>query len=107
MVPDFKIFLEHTLNRGELLMTTFKRNFDFEYNYMKDVSLNIKKYRKIAGITQEQLAVDVGRSYDFIRRLEFKKGDIGCSLDTLYKISVVLNQPIGNFFQKNEYKNNN
>lgn len=88
-------------------MTTFKRNFDFEYNYMKDVSLNIKRYRKIAGITQEQLVVDVGRSYDFIRRLEFKKGDIGCSLDILYKISVVLNRPIGNFFQKNKYKNNN
>ena len=81
-------------------MTTFKRDFDFGYNYMKDISLNIKKYRKMAGITQEQLAVDVGRSYDFIRRLEFKKGDIGCSLDTLYKISVVLNQPIGNFFQQ-------
>ena len=83
-------------------MATFKRNFDFNYNYMKDFLLNIKKYRKIAGITQEQLAVDVGRSYDFIRRLEFKKGDVGCSLDTLYKISVVLNQPIANFFEKIE-----
>ena len=79
-------------------MTVFKRNFDFSYNYMKDVSLNIRKYRKIAGITQEQLAADVEKSYDFIRRLEFKKGDIGCSLDTLYRISVVLNQPIGKFF---------
>ncbi len=83
-------------------MTVFKRNFDFSYNYMKDVSLNIRKYRKIAGITQEQLAVDVEKSYDFIRRLEFKKGDIGCSLDTLYRISVVLNQPIGKFFEKNK-----
>mgnify|MGYP001852217854 CR=1 FL=1 len=84
-------------------MTVFKRNFDFSYNYMKDVSLNIRKYRKIAGITQEQLAADVEKSYDFIRRLEFKKGDIGCSLDTLYRISVVLNQPIGKFFEKNRY----
>ena len=83
-------------------MTVFKRNFDFSYNYMKDVSLNIRKYRKIAGITQEQLAADVEKSYDFIRRLDFKKGDIGCSLDTLYRISVVLNQPIGKFFEKNK-----
>lgn len=83
-------------------MTVFKRNFDFSYNYMKDVSLNIRKYRKIAGITQEQLAADVEKSYDFIRRLEFKKGNIGCSLDTLYRISVVLNQPIGKFFEKNK-----
>lgn len=82
-------------------MTTFKREFNFDYNYKKDISLNIKKYRKLANITQEQLAVDVGRSYDFIRRLEFKQGDIGCSLDTLYKISVVLQQPMSKFFEKN------
>ena len=82
-------------------MPTFKRKFDFNYNYMKDISLNIRKFRKQAGITQEQLSVDVGRSYDFIRRLEFKKGEIGCSLDTLYKISVVLNQPMSSFFEKN------
>ena len=65
---------------------------------METVSQNIKKYRKEAGITQEQLAVDIGRSYDFVRRIEFKKGKIGCSIDTLYKISVVLGQPIGKFF---------
>ena len=57
-------------------MTTFKRNFDFNYNYMRDISMNIKKFRKIAGITQEQLAVDVGKSYDFIRRLEYKKAKL-------------------------------
>lgn len=79
-------------------MTTFKRDFDFKTNYMETVSQNIKKYRKEAGITQEQLAVDIGRSYDFVRRIEFKKGKIGCSIDTLYKISVVLGQPIGKFF---------
>ena len=54
-------------------MTTFKREFAFDENIMVKVSANIKKYRRIAGITQEQLAVDVGKSYDFMRRLEFKK----------------------------------
>ena len=71
-------------------MATFKRDFNFNENIMFNISENIKKYRKIAGITQEQLAVDVGRSYDFIRRLEYKKGAVGCSIETLYKISVVL-----------------
>lgn len=56
-------------------MTTFKRDFDFNDDFMINVSKNIKKYRLKAGITQEQLAVDVGKSYDFIRRLEYKKGD--------------------------------
>lgn len=50
-------------------MTTFKRDFIFDDNIMTKVSENIRKYRKIAGITQEQLAVDVGKSYDFIRRI--------------------------------------
>lgn len=71
-------------------MTTFKREFNFDDNIMVKVSDNIRKYRKIAGITQEQLAVDVGKSYDFIKRIEYKKGAIGCSVDTLYRISVVL-----------------
>lgn len=81
-------------------MTTFKRNFDFNDNYMEIVSSNIKKYRKLAKITQEQLAVDIGRSYDFVRRIEYKKGAIGCSLDTLYRISVVLNVPMSKFFEE-------
>ena len=81
-------------------MTTFKRDFDFNENYMEIVSSNIKKYRKIAKITQEQLAVDIGRSYDFVRRIEYKKGAIGCSLDTLYRISVVLNVPMSKFFEE-------
>lgn len=68
---------------------------------MEIISQNIKKYRKEAGITQEQLAVDIGRSYDFVRRLELKKGEVGCSIDTLYKISVVLGQPVGKFFEEN------
>lgn len=81
-------------------MTTFKRNFSFNKNIKEIVSKNIKKYRLDAGITQEQLAVDIGKSYDFVRRLEFKKGEIGCSLDTLYRISVALNQPMGKFFEE-------
>lgn len=80
-------------------MTAFKRDFHFDENIMRTVSKNIKKYRLEAGITQEQLAVDIGKSYDFTRRLEFKKGEIGCSLDTLYRISVVLNTKMDKFFE--------
>lgn len=80
-------------------MTTFKREFKFNDNIKENISRNIKKYRLLNGITQEQLALDVGKSYDFIRRLEFKKGEVGCSLTTLYKISVVLNTRIDKFFE--------
>ena len=80
-------------------MTTFKREFKFENNIRENISKNIIKYRLESGITQEQLAVDIGLSYDFVRRLEFKKGKVGCSIDTLYKISVVLNTRIDKFFE--------
>lgn len=80
-------------------MTKYKRDFKFDPDIRKKISLNIRKFRIEAGITQEQLAVDIDKSYDFTRRLEFKKGDIGCSIDTLYKISVVLNKRIDKFFE--------
>ena len=77
----------------------YKREFKFDDDIRKKISLNIKKYRELNGITQEQLALDIGKSYDFTRRLEFKKGEVGCSIDTLYKISVVLNTRIDKFFE--------
>lgn len=80
-------------------MTAFKRNFEFDENIMVKISKNIKKYRLEKGITQEQLALDIGKSYDFTRRLEFKQGEIGCSIDTLYRISIVLNTRIDKFFE--------
>lgn len=85
---------------GVIVLATFKRKFNFDKNIKEIVSKNIKKYRLKAGITQEQLAVDIGKSYDFVRRLEFKRGEVGCSLDTIYKISVVLDQPLGKFFDE-------
>lgn len=64
-----------------IIFTTFKRDFTFDNNYMLIISNNIKKFRKEVRITQEQLAVDIGRLYDFIRKLKFKKGKVGCSLE--------------------------
>lgn len=58
---------------GVIVLATFKRKFNFDKNIKEIVSKNIKKYRLKAGITQEQLAVNIGKSYDFVRRLEFKK----------------------------------
>lgn len=80
-------------------MATFKRDFYFDDNIKETISKNIKKYRLEKRITQEQLAVDIGLSYDFVRRLEFKKGKVGCSINTLYKISVVLDTRIDKFFE--------
>lgn len=76
---------------GEKFMATFKREFDFPDNLNKIVSKNVRKYRKEAGIKQEQLAIDIGISPDYLRRFETQEGREGLSLKTVRKISIVLN----------------
>ena len=86
-------------NSGEWSeMTTFKRDFIFRDNVIEIVSKNVRKYRKLAGITQEQLALDIGVSNDFLRRFETTLGKEGMALNTLYKISIVLNVSMDKFF---------
>lgn len=80
-------------------MTTFKRDFNFDENFLETIAYNVRKYRKLAGITQEQLAVDISISPDYMRRFETQKGREGISLKTLYKISIVLNVPMDKFFE--------
>ena len=58
-------------------MTTFKRDFTFKNNIIEVVARNVRKYRKMAGITQEQLATDIGVSNDFLRRFETTFGKKG------------------------------
>lgn len=80
-------------------MATFKRDFNFKDNILEIVSYNVRKYRKEKGITQEQLAVDIGMSYDYLRRFETQQGKEGISFASLYKISVVLETPLNKFVE--------
>lgn len=73
----------------------------YEVNIYEQISKNIKKYRKIAGITQAVLAERVGVSHEFIRRIESKKGVKTFSVDTIWKISLVLNIEPGKLFEIN------
>ena len=63
------------------------------------IALNIKKYRKEAGITQAILAEKVGVSHESIRRIESTKGRKTFSIDTIYKISLALDIPISKLFE--------
>lgn len=84
-------------------MTRFKRDFDFNENIIETVAYNVIKYRKINKITQEQLALDIGVSPEFIRKFESTKGSEGLSLLSLYKISIVLDVSIDKFFESIEF----
>lgn len=81
-------------------MAKFKRDFDFDYNIIETVSYNVRKYRKLSNITQEQLALDIGVTPEFLRKFESTRGSEGLSLLSLYKISIVLNKSIDKFFEK-------
>ena len=56
----------------------------------KEISFNIRKYRKKKNITQEKLADCADISYDFMRRIESSSGKCGFSVYTLYKLSLAL-----------------
>lgn len=71
----------------------------YEVNIYEQIARNIKKYRKQAGITQAILAEKVGVSHEFIRRIESKKGIKTFSIDTIWKISLVLNIDPGKLFE--------
>lgn len=80
-------------------MARFKREFIFNDNIIETIAFNVRKHRKLNGITQEQLAVDIGVSPEFIRKFESTRGSEGLSLLSLYKISVVLNVSMDKFFE--------
>ena len=68
------------------------------------IGKNIKKYRKLYSInyepiTQEQLAEIINVSVSLISSLESEKTNKGISINTLYKISIVLKTPISKFFE--------
>lgn len=70
------------------------------------VGNNIKKYRLEYNkkhkdkYTQEKLAEAIDVSISLISNLESKKVNQGISISNLYKISIVLDVPIDNFFKK-------
>ena len=76
-----------------------KKEFNFNQNINKTIVDNTVKYRKLKGFTQEQLAYYIGLSNEFIRRVETSKGKRGYSVNTIYKISVVLGVRIDKFFE--------
>lgn len=80
-------------------MTYNDKNFVFKDNIKEIIAKNIRKYRIEKGYTQEQLAVYTDRSFEFIRRIETDYGRRGFSIETLYRISVVLEKDMSCFFE--------
>ena len=70
---------------------------EYGNEYMQ-LGLKIAYFRKLRGMTQEQLAEKVGRSAAFIGHVEAPNISKAVSLDTLFDIARVLEVPIYKFF---------
>jgi len=70
-----------------------KDKFYLEY---RDFGLSVNYYRKLRGLTQEQLAEKMDVNYETISRLE--NANTGISGDTLFALSKALNVSLGELF---------
>ena len=68
----------------------------YESNYLQ-LGLKIAYYRKLRGMTQEQLAEAIDRTPAFIGHVEAPNINKAISLDTLFDISAVLDVPAYKF----------
>ncbi len=65
------------------------------------LGLKIAYYRKLRGLTQEQLAEAIGRSVSFVSQVEANNSPNvkGVSLETLFMIAERLNIPASKLFE--------
>jgi transcriptional regulator with XRE-family HTH domain len=59
-------------------------------------ALRLREAREAAGLTREQLAVQVGRSYSMLAQYESAAKQP--SLDALTRLAEALDRPVGDFF---------
>ena len=67
--------------------------------YYKMVGLKVAYYRKVKGLTQEQLAERMGVGTSFIGQIEAVNIDKSISLETMFRISKALEVPPHKFLE--------
>lgn len=77
-----------------------------KFDVYEIISKNIRKYRKEAHMTQEELAMKANYSHQFIRRIEAPNVKKTFSLDTVYCISKALNREFSEMFIEPSEENN-
>lgn len=77
-----------------------------KFDVYEIISKNIRRYRKEAHMTQEELAMKANYSHQFIRRIEAPNVKKTFSLDTVYCISKALNREFSEMFIEPSEENN-
>lgn len=86
---------------GDIMFDRNNENYIYEV-----VSKNIKKQRKLKGLTQEQLAQKMSYSTQFISNIESKNHQT-FSLGTLWRIALVLDIDIKLLFEEEKNTSQN
>ena len=73
----------------------------YNENYRK-IGLKISYYRKLNGLTQEQLAEKINKNLAFIGAVEAPNVNRTVSLDTLFDIAEALDVPAYKFLTEDE-----
>ena len=81
-----------------------KIKFHDDYYYYDIVRKNIKKYRKLAGLTQQELADMIGVSMHYISQIESAKPYKYFTLIIIGRIADALNINIKDLFEKQKEK---
>ena len=61
--------------------------------------LKIQYYRKLRGMTQEDFADRIGKSWSFVVKIESPTRAFGVSMETLFKMAEVLEVPVSKLFE--------
>ena len=61
--------------------------------------LKIQYYRKLRGMTQEDFADRIGKSWSFVAKIESPTRAFGVSMGTLFKMADVLEVPVSKLFE--------
>lgn len=76
-------------------------HYEFNPKIYLIVASNIKKYRREKNISLEDLSKYSGISIDYLKMLENNtKEDLPISIDELYRISIILDVKINDFFHE-------
>lgn len=72
------------------------------FDKYRTIGLKISYYRKLRGLTQEQLAEKIDKNLAFIGAVEAPNVNRTVSLDTLFDIATVLDVPAYKFLTDDE-----
>lgn len=72
------------------------------FDKYRTIGLKISYYRKLRGLTQEQLAEKVDKNLAFIGAVEAPNVNRTVSLDTLFDIAAALDVPAHKFLTEDE-----